>query len=55
MTEVTIQVETLLPLRQTIDFVIQTIKETRDGKTDKEIKELIKNFIRCNLITNIQE
>ena len=55
MTKVTIQVETLLPLRQTIGFVIETIKKTRDGKTDEEITELIKDFIGCNLIMNIQE
>jgi len=36
MAEVTVTVETLLPLRQTIGFVIETIKKTRDGKTDEK-------------------
>ena len=52
---VTIKVETLLPLRQTIDFVVKSIKDTRYGKTDEEMEKLIKDFIRCNLITSIQD
>lgn len=55
MEEITIKVEASLPLRKTIDFVVKSIKDTRDGKTDEEMAELIKDFIRCNLITSIQD
>ena len=55
MAESTVTVETLFPLKQTIDFIIKSIKDTRDGKTDEEMAELIKDFIRCNLITNIKD